>query len=160
MGLFDSLLNRGAKMLKEAAADAISDVADGILDGVKSEGSAVGSKRRAQDVPAGYEDIANATVDMKLRKILEREFPQYEIREQVSPTAIGGTGTFKAYDFAVYENGIAKLFIMVVYNNTCAKRDYRWSKEEAARAGIPMINFVYAFENKIDYMINRLHQYL
>ncbi len=165
MGLFDSLLNKGAKMLKEAAVDAISDVADGVLDGIKGEDSAVVSKqsakaRRAVDVPAGYEDIANATVDVKLRKILAKEFAQYEIREQVSPTTIGGTGTFKAYDFVVYENGVAKLFIMVVYNNTCAKRDYRWSKEEAARAGVPMINFVYAFENKIDYMINRLHQYL
>lgn len=163
MGLFDSLLNKGVKMLKEAAVDAIGDAADDILDGLKTANATsqpIGASQSTLDVPRGYEDIAEETVDVKLRKILAKEFAQYEIKEQVSPTTLGGTGKFMSYDFAVYENGVAKLFIMVVYNNTCRQREYRWSKEEAAHAGVPMINFVCAFENKIEYIINRLHQYL
>ena len=49
---------------------------------------------------------------------------------------------------------------MVVFSNDCALRTYRWSKEQAERAGVTMINFVAAFENRIDYIIDRLHQYL
>lgn len=112
------------------------------------------------DVPAGYEDVAYKRVDIKLRAVFAREFPQYEIRENVSPTTIGGTGTFMNYSFGVYENGAPKLFIMVVDSNDCARRTYRYSKEQAERAGITMINFVMAFENRIDYIIERLHQYL
>lgn len=125
----------------------------GFLDSLLRKSSNV-SPRAERDT---FED---KEVDEKLREILASEFPQYEVKEQVSPTTIGGEGKFLPYDFAVYENGQPKLFIMVVYNNTCASREYRWSKEQAEFAGVTMINFVYAFENKKDYMIDRLHQYL
>lgn len=147
MGFLDALLNKGAEMLKEAVSDAIENVTT------------------ANDT-AGVDNVTtnSAMEDMdvieKLRLILANEFPQYEVIEQVSPTTLGGTGNFLPYDFGVYEYGQPKLFIMVVYNNTCSHRDYRWSKEEAERAGVTMINFVYAFENREDYIINRLHQYL
>lgn len=165
MGLFDALLNKGAKMLKQAASEAMENAAEEIFNGLKESGSSTASTsttRTAAPVSTstGYEALEDEMVDVKLRSILAKEFAQYEVKEQVSPTTLGGTGQFLPYDFGIYENGVPKLFIMVVYNNTCAHRDYRWSKEEAARAGVPMINFVYAFENNIDYMINRLHQYL
>lgn len=113
-----------------------------------------------ESVPTGYEDVAEEFVADKLRAVFAREFPQYEIKENVSPTTIGGTGEFMDYSFGVYENGVPKLFIMVVFSNDCARRTYRWSKEQAERAGVTMINFVAAFENRIDYIIDRLHQYL
>lgn len=105
-------------------------------------------------------EVADAEVEEKLRAVFSHEFPQYEIREDVSPTTIGGTGNFMNYTFGVYENGAPKLFIMVVGNNDCAKRTYRWSKEQAERAGVTLINFVAQFENRMDYIIDRLHQYL
>lgn len=134
MGLFDRLIREGAKAITKVATEAIESV--------------------------GYDGLADECVDKKLRTILAKEFPQYEVREQVSPTTLGGIGKFRAYDFGVYENGTPKLFIMVVYNNTCRQREYRWSKEQAESTGVTMINFVYAFENRIDYIIDRLHQYL
>ncbi len=165
MGLFDALLNKGAKMLKQAATEAMENAAEEILSGLKENGGSTASTSTTRtaapvSISTGYEALEDEMVDDKLRSILAKEFAQYEVKEQVSPTTLGGTGKFLPYDFGIYENGVPKLFIMVVYNNTCAHRDYRWSKEEAARAGVPMINFVYAFENKIDYIINRLHQYL
>ncbi|MBQ6696138.1 MAG: hypothetical protein IJN16_05485 [Lachnospiraceae bacterium] len=171
MGLFDALLNKGAKMLKQAATEAMENAAEEIFSGLKETGGSTASASTSRtstsqegtsrvNTPSGYEALEGEMVDDKLRSILAKEFAQYEVKEQVSPTTLGGTGKFLPYDFGIYENGVPKLFIMVVYNNTCAHRDYRWSKEEAARAGVPMINFVYAFENKIDYIINRLHQYL
>lgn len=167
MGLFDKLLNQGARVLKQVASEAIENVADEVLNGLngtdntqKTTGNTVKAAVKRENVPAGYEGLGDEEVNAKLRAVLAKEFPQYEIREQVSPTTIGGTGKFLPYDFGVYENGAPKLFIMVVFNNTCCHREYRWSKEQAEKAGVPMINFVYAFENKIDYIIERLHKYL
>ncbi|MBE5883614.1 MAG: hypothetical protein E7291_04245 [Lachnospiraceae bacterium] len=169
MGFLDSLLRQGAKRL-------ISEVTDAAIDAVKDEiisnrdkkdESNVNTMRvaastaKADDsVPAGYESVAEEDVEVKLRTVFAKEFPQYEICENVSPTTLGGTGKFMDYTFGVYENGVPKLFIMVVSGNDCALRTYRWSKEEAQRAGVTLINFVAAFENRIDYIINRLHQYL
>lgn len=175
MGLFDSILKQGARrLISEVTNAAIDTVADEIkknfTDGsdnnaintttttVKKESSL--EERLGYKVPEGYEDVAEKMVEDKLRAVFQREFPQYEIREKVSPTTIGGTGNFRPYRFGVYENGTPKLFIMIVSHNTCRERLYRWSKEEAEKAGIPMINFVGLFENKIDYIIDRLHQYL
>lgn len=155
MGLLDALLNKGAKMLKQAATEAIENAAEEMVSGLRN-----GEETEAVRTTTGYEALEEEMVDVKLRNILAKEFSQYEVKEQVSPATLGGTGKFLPYDFGVYENGVPKLFIMVVYNNTCSHRDYRWSKEEAAKAGVPMINFVYVFDNKIDYIINRLHQYL
>ncbi|MBQ9140508.1 MAG: hypothetical protein IJX63_01775 [Lachnospiraceae bacterium] len=143
MGLFDKLFRQGANAITKVATDAIES-----------------TMSKTSNVPTGYEGLEEEDVDRKLRAVLAKEFPQYEVREQVSPTTLGGTGKFKPYDFGIYENGAPKLFIMVVYNNTCAQREYRWSKEQAEAAGVTMINFVFAFENRLDYIIDRLHQFL
>ena len=131
----------------------------GFFESLLRKSSNAASEEKTQS-KAERDDFADKEVDEKLREILRTEFGQYEVKEQVSPTTIGGEGKFLPYDFAVYENGQPKLLIMVVYNNTCASREYRWSKEQAENAGVTLINFVYAFENKKDYMIDRLHQYL
>lgn len=167
MGFLDNLLSKNAKRL-------ISDVARAATDAVSNElgqsirdtihGNNTTDSAPATPYSANRTDstayTGNLEVDEKLRNILKSEFPQYEVREEVSPETLGGTGKFLPYSFGVYENGAPKLFIMVVYNNTCADRLYRWSKEEAEKAGVTLINFVHAFENREDYIINRLHQYL
>lgn len=166
MSFFSNFLSDNAKKLVSTVAKSAADAVSGELS--QSFQRATCSAREAaapvetvdSGVPAGYEDIADAFVDTKLRRVFQKEFPQYEIKEKVSPVTLGGTGKFMPYSFGVYENGAPKLFIMLVSNNTCALRTYRWSKEEAAKAGVPMINFVGAFENEIPYVIDRLHQYL
>ena len=176
MGFLDKLLNQGARILKEAAGDALENAADEIISGLKgNEAQSVNSSVRRDNceavpdtdcddyemVPEGYDAaLQDEDVEVKLRTVLAKEFPQYEVREQVSPTTLGGTGKFLPYTFGVYENDRPKLFIMVVGKNTCQHRDYRWSKEEAQKAGVTMINFVEAFDNYINYIIERLHQYL
>ncbi len=163
MGFFESLLRKSSNAVTSAAAravgnavgDVVEDAAQGLMKNLKNAASEEKSQSKAV-----RDDFADKEVDEKIREILRTEFGQYEVKEQVSPETIGGEGKFLPYDFAVYENGQPKLFIMVVYNNTCASREYRWSKEQAENAGVTLINFVYAFENKKDYMIDRLHQYL
>lgn len=170
MGFLDNLLNKSAKKIVSDIARTATDAVSGELSQSIREGiqELTGSASATTAAPAYAASTATAPtgtgkyeeVDDKLRAILSKEFPQYEVRENVSPETLGGTGKFMPYSFGIYENSSPKLFIMVVYNNTCASRTYRWSKEEAAKAGIPLINFVYAFENRTDYITNRLHQYL
>ncbi len=153
MGFLDSLLSKSAKKL-------VSEVAKTALDALSGESESSDANIKTVSVPAGYEALADTEPDTKIRAVLQKEFPQYEVRENVSPETLGGTGKFLPYSFGVYENGVPRLFIMVVYRNTCASRLYRFSKEEATKNSVPLINFVYAFENRIDYIIQRLHEYL
>ena len=50
--------------------------------------------------------------------------------------------------------------IMIVGKNTCKLRLYRWSKEQADKVGIPMINFVEHFPNRLEYVAERIGRYL
>ena len=105
-----------------------------------------------------YED--NIPIDKKISDILAEKFSQYEVRRDVSPTEIGGTGKFMNYSFGIYQNGSPKLFIMLTDKTTNNCRLYRWSKEQAAKAGITMINFVPHFPNRPEYVAERLAKYL
>lgn len=97
---------------------------------------------------------------VKIRKVLAECFPQYEVRENVSPVSIGGTGRFMNYSFGVYSAGAPKLFIMLIGKTTCSTRLYRWSKEQAQRSGVTMINFIEHYPNNVSYIRDRLQKYL
>ena len=168
MGLLNSLMKTAKRKATRMAVNAIVDEISKSAQNKNSEASAPVTQNNAapvvqssvsQSLPK-QSNIEDEFIDNKLDYVLKNEFPQYEIRKKVSPVTLGGTGKFMDYDLGVYENGAPKLFIMMVGPNTCSKREYRWSKEEAEKAGVPMINFVMAFSNKIDYITNRLHQYL
>lgn len=172
-----------AKKFASALGDVAGDMKEGLGKGVNAATSAAqnwrengaagagAAPRAAASQQAYHQDAyaANAasatqtptiTVQSKIRNLMMAEFPEYELRENVSPTTIGGTGRFMNYTFGVYLNGQPKLFMMVIGKTTCSHREYRWSKEQAQAAGVPMINWVEHYPNKIDYMVNRLHQYL
>lgn len=107
------------------------------------------------------EKEVSATVNKKLDAVLAREFPQYTVEKEVSATVFGGKDTYMPYSYIIYdEMHVPRLIIMVVYNNTCASAAYKRSRELAEAGGHTLINFVYAFENRMDYIVNRLHQYL
>lgn len=106
-----------------------------------------------------FEDDGIAAA-VKIRQVLAENFSNYEVRENVSPATIGGTGNFMNYSFAVYSAGAPKLFIMLIGKTTCAKRLYRFSKEQAAKAGVPMINFIEHYPNNVKYIQARLQKYL
>ncbi|MBQ6183049.1 MAG: zinc ribbon domain-containing protein [Clostridia bacterium] len=99
-------------------------------------------------------------VSEKLREVLASEFPAYTFRENVSPAEIGGTGKFMNYSFAVYKDNAPKLFMMIIGKTTCTHREYRWSKEQAQKAGVTMINFIRHEPNSVIYIKDRLHKYL
>ncbi len=79
----------------------------------------------------GYEHVKGAMVQEKLDAVLAKEFPQYTVEHEV-----------------------------IVTNNTCVSAAYKRSRELSEANGYTLINFVAAFENRMDYIVNRLHQYL
>lgn len=109
----------------------------------------------------GYEHLRNAMVEEKLDAVLAKEFPQYTVEREVSATAFGGLDTYMPYSYVIYDEvRNPKLIIMIVSHNTCVSAAYKRSRELSEANGFTLINFVAAFENRMDYIVNRLHQYL
>lgn len=107
-----------------------------------------------------YDESDTRSAEEKIAAVLSEEFPQYEVKKYVSPATIGGTGEFLDYTFGIYEGGAPKLFIMLIGKTTCSSRMYRWSKEQAEKAGVTLINFIEHYPNRPEYIKNRLHQYI
>lgn len=135
---------------------AAENYASAVEQAAKNSGISADGTYASDDI---YEDDGRAAAD-KIREVLAQSFSGYEVRENVSPTSIGGTGKFMNYSFGVYAGGSPKLFIMLVGKTTCSTRLYRWSKEQAAKSGVQMINFVEHYPNNVNYIRNRLQKYL
>lgn len=179
MGLFDKIKAVGNKVVsdvtseesKEKAKDffgnvgsKINDVAGNVKNYV-NEAIEEDEKNKAQQTAAAPAAQSNAAPDGvpcrdKLLSVLANEFPGYAVAENISPLTIGGTGRFMNYSIGVYNGGMPVLFIMIVGKTTCSHREYRFSKEEAAKHGIPMINFVEHYPNETSYISGRLHKYI
>ena len=161
----------GANDLKNAA-DQLRNTLGGLVNNTQAPKPPTPQSKPSQPQPAqpqqpevhdggtfwDYED--NIPIDKKISDILAEKFSQYEVRRDVSPTEIGGTGKFMNYSFGIYQNGSPKLFIMLTGKTTNNCRLYRWSKEQAVKAGITMINFVPHFPNRPEYVAERLAKYL
>ena len=162
--------------------DAAGQLKDAVDDAIQSEGGGAGKsfaeavaqsksaweedlqkeeQRKAQERIWYTEDESDTrTCREKILSVLAESFPQYEVRENVSPLTIGGEGRFMDYSIGVYENGVPKLFMMIIGKTTTSHREYRWSREEAEKRGYTFLNFVEHYPNRTDYIKDRLSQYL
>ena len=177
MGLLDQLLKEGADILKEVASDENKEKAAELLNSLKGTleehggelknllnefqkeaGNAVKKEEYDESYFEPVED--GKTSRQRILEILEKEFPDYTVKENVSPTTIGGEGRFMDYSIVVYEGDKPKLIMMLIGKTTTAHREYRWSREEAEKRGYPFINFIEHYPNTPEYISNRLHKYL
>lgn len=180
MGIFDKLLKEGAEALKKVATEENKEKAANFLNSLK-EGlgeAASGLKEHLGDLKeelnkektptsttndeSYYEEDPDdsRSCHQKLLDVLAAEFPQFTVKEDVSPLTIGGHGRFMNYSIGVYQNEEPKLFIMEIGKTTCTHREYRWSKEAAERNGIVFLNFIKHYPNRKEYIKDRLHKYL
>jgi hypothetical protein len=147
---------------KEAGID-LGEVKSALEEAKKNVEAAAGSAAGGVDMNAYFEEeLPEDSEDVrdKLLKVLAEEFPACEVRENVSPLTIGAWGKPMNYSMGVYKDGAPALFIMFCGKNTTRLRAYRWAKEAAAKAGVPMINFVRDWPNRYWYLKERLHKYL
>ena len=122
-----------------------------------SSGDSTGSSYIPEDYDP-YDDPK--TCREKILEVIADEFPKYEVRENVSPAEIGGTGKFMNYSIVVYDGAAPKLFIMIIGKTTTTHREYRWSRQEAEKRGYTFLNFVEHYPNTPEYIKDRLHKYL
>ena len=190
MGLFDNLIKEGAKALKEATSEEnkekasnlfnsfkqnIEDVTSNVLSDEDKEkassffnnlkeslNSKSNSEKQMEQKPEYFEEDESdeRTCREKVLTVLQEEFAEYEVRENVSPLTIGGQGKFMNYSIGVYKDNVPKLFIMLIGKTTASHREYRWSRQEAEKNGIEFINFINHYPNTIPYITDRLHKYL
>lgn len=177
MGLFDKLLKDGADALKEVMSDENKEKATALFGALKDtledhaedlktivgEMKAEAEKAREEEAVKEklYEPLEDGkTCRQRILEILETEFPQYTVKEKVSPTTIGGTGKFMDYSIVVYDGETPKLMMMLIGKTTTAHREYRWSRQEAEKNGYAFINFVEHYPNTPEYISTRLHKYL
>ncbi|MBQ1503084.1 MAG: hypothetical protein IIZ35_03695 [Clostridia bacterium] len=182
MGFLDKLIksvtNEAERDAKRAANQAVGNAVNDALGGLFGTSRPAGTQNtppsgqgQQYTAPSAAPAYAEETVDpmyfddgrpvaAKLREVLASDFAAFTVRENVSPTEIGGTGKFLNYTYGVYAGGAPRLFIVVGGKSEFGRRTYRWSKQQAAAAGVPLINFWVAEPNSVPYITQRLHKYL
>ena len=176
MGLLDKILKEGKDALNEVLSDENIEKAGKLFDTIKEKVEEQGIDLK--EVVNSFKEENNNTSDVKFEEkylnedeedvpckdkilnVLNNEFAQYQIKENVSPTTLGGQGKFMDYSIVVYENDKPKLIMMLIGKTTTSHREYRWSKEEALKNNIPFINFIKHYPNTSEYISDRLHKYL
>ena len=177
MGLLDKLIKEGAEVLKDVASEENKQKAAEIFGSIKES---IGEhaeefkqaveeykqERQQNSESIKYEDSMfeevndGTTARERILKVLAEEFPNYTVKENVSPTEFGASGKFMNYSIVVYDGGAPKLIIMLIGKTTTSHREYRWSKEEAEKRGYTFINFIEHYPNTPEYISQRLHKYL
>ena len=143
---------------KEKAASFLNSVKDSLGD-FKNQIEQEVQESKKQETYYEYREDGK-TCREKILEVLASDFSQYTVKENVSPVTIGGTGKFMNYSIVVYDGTTPKLFIMIIGKTTTAHREYRWSRQEAEKNGYTFLNFVNHYPNTIEYITDRLHQYL
>lgn len=160
---FNDLKEKASEVLndgKDENKDKVSSFLDNLtskIDEVKKEQA---EKATKEEEYYTEDPDDTRTAREKILQVLADEFPQYTVKEDVSPITIGGTGKFMNYSIAVYLENEPKLFIMLIGKTTTSHREYRWSRLEAEKRGYQFINFVKHYPNTIQYITDRLHKYL
>lgn len=137
---------------KEKLTEAANTVQSYVDEALKEEES--------KSEPCVKTVTADGDCRTKILSVLAKEFGNYTVKENVSPTAFGGEGRFMNYSIAVMDGDSPKLFIMIIGKTTCTHREYRFSKEFAGSKGVSMINFIAHYPNEVAYISERLHKYL
>lgn len=132
------------------------DLTMGILDLFFNDSSTSGAARHPDSY---YKDDGRPCRD-KILQVLAEEFPRYTVYEDISPRDLGGEGNFMNYSIAVCEGNVIRLVIMIIGKTTTSHREYRWSREFAESHQIIFLNFIRHYPNSVQYISDRLHQYL
>jgi len=146
MGLFD-------KILKEVG----STIEKAVKDGLKSETTT--STNESRPVVNNNESISGEVHDKSyFKEILNSEFNQYEIKDNVQVSELGGEG--RPYDFGLYQLGSIKGVIVLVEHNKTRNKPYWNSEKKAQEAKVPFINFYLHMPNERDFVIYRINKLL
>jgi len=157
MGLLDKLLKG---KLSEGLQDAVKKVEEATGLDLTQDGKPAPSAQPQAASPAvrsaqAEPSIPPTAIDRAyFAEIIAAEFPQYTVRENISPSEFGGTG--RNLDFGLYSGSTLAGVVVLVEHNRDNNRAYRGAKESCQRAGIPFINFYLHMPNKREFVVYRI----
>lgn len=110
--------------------------------------------------PGDY-GVSERPLYARLGQILRTEFPDLQVRTNVPATELGGKEWYRDITFGVYEAGRPVGFIMVIPHNKDNNNAFRGTDRVCFKAtGNKLIRFYEQFENKEEYVTDRLHELL
>lgn len=180
MGLLDRMIRKGVnKAIGNAVSDAVSNAVGNAIGGAQNQSAPAqagtpkfcpgcGAKLNSGvrfcgscgAVISGGSAPANAAApEAKKDKaffagVLAQEFGAYEVRENVSPAELGGSG--KPYDFGLYRDGRMAGVVMLTQHNRDNNAAYKNAKRACEAAGVPFINFYLHMPNERGYVVSRI----
>lgn len=176
MGLFKSFL--------ESAGIDLNKVKDAINNVIEEQGIKIPTptEKKPAYVPAEDVEAPDWTPEEwcnYFRGILQAEFPQYAVRENVPVTEIAGPAVDefqlyktrprqvyraewgKPYTFVLYAGGAPKGVVMLGAGKSHAQNvKYLIARMYAKKCGLPYINFYTQMPNERDYVVSRIHRFL
>lgn len=146
MGFFENLFKKEARKL-------VSDIVDKAVDNVA--GTVSDNVSNAVKNKTGFGK--NTNVYDKIKQVVASEFPDYELRENVNASELGGESGAASYTYGIYLNSSPVIMINVfVDRNAYRLKRYRLAKEAAKFSGVAHLNFFSHLPNDISYITERL----
>ena len=104
--------------------------------------------------------IPDRVLNAYFAEILASEFPEYEVRRDVPPSAlcVGAEGT--SIDFVLYQGGTPVAAIPLTPHNGDRNQGFYGMKQACCDAGVPFINFYRHMPNTRDYVVARIRSFL
>ena len=138
-----------------------------------------GSKPAVDEFQYSLDNMSDEMIVSYFREILKNDFPEYQVKEEVSVTEFVGnacdtfqlyktrpTQAYKAewgnpYNFVLYKNGEAVAVVMLGRKGSHNENvKYLISRMYAKKVGLPYINFYTNYPNRKDYVIERIKSFL
>lgn len=142
MGFFDKLVKKGVDSLIENVANTVTDAVNNAMVNEKPVEKSY--------VSHPYDE---KPLDERITYVLQNDYPQYEIRRQISAGAFGGSEQARDYDFVLYEYGQPKLtIIMLDDRNHYRLRAVRLAHEASEQAGVPCMNIMTYLPSTVAYI--------
>lgn len=136
---------------------------------VQSSAASGSTQKAVQTGGAGMQDeknpgdygVSERPLYARLEQILRTEFPNLQVRTNVPATELGGKEWYRDITFGVYEAGRPVGFIMVIPHNKDTNNAFRGTDRVCFKStGNKLIRFYEQFENKEEYVTDRLHELL
>ena len=146
MGFFEKLLKKEARkfvsdIVDKAVSDAATTVNDKVTDTVREK--------------TGFGK--NDNVFDKIKNVVAKEFPDYELRENVKAAELGGESGAASYTYGIYRDATPVIMINVfVDRNAYRLKRYRLAREAAEFSGVKHLSFFSHLPNEVSYITNRL----
>jgi hypothetical protein len=149
MGFFGDLIRQAEDIARGATLNVAVGAANDATQGAVRDTTGVETSEGAStdEHAAAY-----------FEEILVSEFGDFELRKNVDPSELSGSG--RPYDFAFVKNDKIVAVIPLAKHNRINNAAWKDARATAERAGVAFINFHLHMPNQRDFVIDRIKRLL